>query len=149
MMRFLSKIQAVADKQQYKVVNKKDGSEVFFFDHSLKTAYQHMMEYVKRNKDKVDMELFAVNNTDIGPKWKKMNQSIASVSLKSLTSKTQFLSESDLLLLEGELAEDGYDKDSSYPKGPQSYSASWTKGKHKVSIMQRSEDRYEAWSSGK
>ena len=78
---------------------------------------------------------------------KKVQQATAKVDVKTLTGKTQFLSESDLLRLEDELAEDGYNKVSSYPKGPQSYSASWSKGGNKVSIMQRANDRYEVWKA--
>lgn len=47
-----------------------DGSEVFFFDHDFKTGYEHAEEFIERNKGKLEMKLYWINNLPFGDKWK-------------------------------------------------------------------------------
>lgn len=58
--------------QEYKIVNLDSKSEVFFFAHSFKSAYQHAIDYINRNQSKCRMELFRVNN-GVGNRWIKVN----------------------------------------------------------------------------
>jgi len=46
-----------------------ENAEVFFFDHSFKTAHQHADDFVKRNKGKFAMRMFNLNTSDFGEQW--------------------------------------------------------------------------------
>lgn len=54
-------------KQEFKI--EYDGSQVFFFEHDLKTALEHAEDFIERNKGKFEMKLFALNKSNFGEKW--------------------------------------------------------------------------------
>ena len=54
-------------KQRVKI--KSDKGEVFFSDYNFKTAFEHANEYIQRNKDKINMNVFYLNNSNFGPQW--------------------------------------------------------------------------------
>ena len=56
--------------QEYKIINNLTKMEVFFFEHSLKTAYVHALDYIKRNADQ-SLTLYRLNR-NIGAKWLKV-----------------------------------------------------------------------------
>ena len=53
--------------QKYMVRNS-NGFEIYFFDHSFKTARQHAEDYIKRNKEG---ELYRANYSSYGNRWIK------------------------------------------------------------------------------
>lgn len=55
------------EKQEVKI--EYDGNEVFFFNHSFKTAMQHALDFIERNKDKFIMKLYILNESSFGEKW--------------------------------------------------------------------------------
>ena len=55
--------------QKYKVKHNTDGTEVFFFDHSFKTAKNYAEEYIAKHK-KDSVSLYQVNNTPYGERWR-------------------------------------------------------------------------------
>lgn len=66
-------------KQEFKIesINGDKKSEVYFFQHSLKTAREHADAYIERNKGKLEMKLFRVNEANFGDRWifiKKVNK---------------------------------------------------------------------------
>lgn len=58
----------VIDIKQQKAKIEYDGHEVFFFDHSLKSALEHAYDFIKRNNKK-ELKLFVLNTSNFGPKW--------------------------------------------------------------------------------
>lgn len=46
-----------------------NGNEVFFFQHSFKSALEHAMEFVERNKGKFEMKVFFLNESSFGDRW--------------------------------------------------------------------------------
>lgn len=54
-------------KQEFKI--EYDNAEVFFFQHSLKTAFEHANAFIERNKGKFEMKLFRLNRSNFGEKW--------------------------------------------------------------------------------
>lgn len=58
-------------EQKYKVVNLENDTEIFFFDHSFKSAKAHAEEYMRRNSHKGLCRLYYRNNTPYGNRWLK------------------------------------------------------------------------------
>lgn len=54
-------------KQEVKI--EYDGTKVFFFQHSFKTALEHANDFIERNKGKFEMKLFLLNKSNFGEKW--------------------------------------------------------------------------------
>lgn len=55
------------EKQEVKIeYNQK---EVFFFQHSFKTALEHANDFIQRNKGKFEMKLFMLNASNFGERW--------------------------------------------------------------------------------
>ena len=54
-------------KQRYMITY--NNTEVFFMDYSFKSAYEHAQDFIARNKDKYDMQLFYRNTSYFGPPW--------------------------------------------------------------------------------
>jgi len=62
-------------KQEAKVVNLSDNSEVFFISHSFKTARQHAKKYMERNKENFPMAYYRLSNKPKPfPKWELENE---------------------------------------------------------------------------
>lgn len=62
-------------KQEYKIV--KDGFEVFYFAHSLKSAYEWAIESFNRcieSKKYSKVSLYGLNRSQFGEKWKLLNE---------------------------------------------------------------------------
>lgn len=53
-------------KQEYKITT--ELGDVFFFEHSMQSAYYHADKYIDRNKGKLTMNLYRVNN-GVGNRW--------------------------------------------------------------------------------
>lgn len=65
----------MSQKQEYKIVNQKDDSEVFFFAHSFKSALQHAEAYIERNSGKFPMKLYhASSKPKPFPRWEFMRE---------------------------------------------------------------------------
>lgn len=60
----------MANLQEVKIVNQNNGSEVFFFKHSFKSAKQHAEEYCERNKGKFPMKVYTRTSKPLpAPLW--------------------------------------------------------------------------------
>lgn len=55
------------EKQEIKIETPK--GEVYFFRHSLKTAWEHAEDYIERNKGKIEMKVFLLNESPFGERW--------------------------------------------------------------------------------
>lgn len=59
----------MAQEQKYAIgIKGNEKPDCFFFDHSFKTAYQHALAFLKRNKGKRDYVLYR-RNDGIGERW--------------------------------------------------------------------------------
>lgn len=58
----------VINIKQQKIKIEYNNNELFFFDHSLKTALEHADDFIKRNNEK-EIKLFVLNTSNFGPKW--------------------------------------------------------------------------------
>ena len=46
-----------------------NGTNFFFTDHALKTAEEHAMAFVERNKENNNILLYSLNTNSFGEKW--------------------------------------------------------------------------------
>lgn len=54
--------------QEYKI--EYNGCKVFFFEHNLKSAKYHALQFIERNKNKgFKLVLFKLNGSNVGDKW--------------------------------------------------------------------------------
>lgn len=44
--------------------------QAFFFKHDFQSAYQHAMKFVERNQSKFAMDVYTLNSSSFGPKWR-------------------------------------------------------------------------------
>lgn len=54
-------------KQKVKITY--DKNDIFFFDHSFKTALEYADYFIKRNKGKFEMNIFLLNESNYGKRW--------------------------------------------------------------------------------
>lgn len=55
------------EKQEVKI--EFNGNDVFFFEHTFKSAYEHARDFIERNKDQFEMKVFLLNTSCFGEKW--------------------------------------------------------------------------------
>lgn len=60
-------------KQEVKITYDNKG-EVFFFAHSFKTAMEHANDYINRNRGKIAMNVYILNERNVGERWILFNQ---------------------------------------------------------------------------
>ncbi len=56
--------------QECKATDTKTGQSVYFFQHTFRSAYQHMKAYAERNSH-LSLNLFTLNRRPFGPQWIK------------------------------------------------------------------------------